>query len=92
MVVRNGGTDSSGGYLYIGFDNETDGIEIYRTDVADPSSLVDWEGPLDDATTPYLAAQYYIYDAISVNFDGTDYLYITVGDSASAVQTFRTKN
>jgi hypothetical protein len=87
MIVRNGGTDSTGGTLYVGFDNDTDGLEIWRTTNSDPSIVGDWTGPVGSSGLGY--SQTNIYDAISLSFEGTDYLYIAVGDNSDPLKIFR---
>jgi hypothetical protein len=94
MVVRNGGTDTVGGVLYVGFDNDVDGIAVYKTNEDAPSTIGDWSGWKDEmcsaSCTPI--ANYglgtagaglltKILQGISIEFEGEDYLYVAVGDS-----------
>ena len=92
---------ANGDYLYVGFNNATDGVIVFRTDDAEPSSQNDFEGDgacmapcaglggngLGDA-----ASNQMFFAAVSLVFGSTDYLYITAGDGTNAVSVFRTSN
>ncbi len=84
MIVTNGT------YIYVGFDNTTDGVRIYRTNVTNPAesdfTLIGTAG-LGDPTNIKE-----IYSAISIQ-SGTDYyIYVSAGKNATPVSVFRQVN
>lgn len=108
MIVRNGGTDASGGALYIGFDNDVGGLAAYRSVKAGhPDAQTDWTG-LNGDTCPAAPALCnpiastgwgggndfsHVLDAISVDFAGNSYMYITVGNaSTTKLRVYRQLN
>ncbi len=82
---------ANGSYLYVGFDNATTGVEIWRTNVANPTAEGDFfQIGLDGLGNA--AANQQIYSATSVQ-DGIDYyLYVSTGKSGSPVSVYRQKN
>jgi len=87
MLIRNGDM------LYVGYDNPTDGVTVYRTKsgVTDPSLVGDFEqvgaGGLGDP-----AGNVQIFSALSASHDGVDYLWMMCGKSTTKQNLYRTKN
>lgn len=102
MLVRNGGTDSSGGRLYIGFDNPVDGANTWRTKagVTNPSSEADFEAVCETGHSCSTASKQFgwangvtkIFDSLSVNDAGTDYVIITGRTGVVPMQIYRQSN
>lgn len=85
IIVKNGSK------LYIGYDNPTTGVQIWRTKdgVSDPTSESDFEqigaNGLGDASN-----NLELYSAVSLHQDGSYYVYITTGRPGSTpVQPLR---
>jgi len=84
---------ANGGRLYIGFDNATTGVEIWRTktDNSHPSALSDFEqvgaDGLGDATNNHR-----INHGFSVADGSVPYLWLICGKSGSPLTVFRTNN
>ncbi|MEM7181849.1 MAG: Calx-beta domain-containing protein [Spirochaetota bacterium] len=85
MVAQNGD------YLYVGFDNPTTGIEVWRTNTADPSVEGDFSqiggdgfGEGTDVTE--------IYDRVSLGSGSIHYLYMSIGKSGVPVRVHRQQN
>jgi hypothetical protein len=85
LLIRNGD------YLYIGFDNPTSGLEIWRTNVANPSTAGQFEqiggNGLTDPTR-YLRN----FSAVSMQQGIDHYLYVSAGDNSLPLAIFRQKN
>ncbi len=81
MIVVNGG------HLYIGFDNETNGAEVWRTTTGvEAASFADHNdlerigvSGLGILGAPDLDKNKYIISHVSIAFGGKAYLYVTVG-------------
>jgi hypothetical protein len=83
----------NGDRLYIGYDNSTDGIQIWRTlpGVTDPSLDIDFEQvSLDGFGNP--AENQRIYHALSISYEDTDYLWLLCGKSGGSIRVYRTCN
>jgi hypothetical protein len=91
----------NGDYLYVGYDNAVDGVVVFRSDATVISASSDFEGEAgctapcagiagDGFGTP--ATNVAFFDAKSLNFGGTDFLYVLVGDGVSPVSVYRTQN
>jgi hypothetical protein len=77
-------------WLYVGFDNGS-GIQIFRTNAADPLVEADFQtvtndgfGQGSDVTT--------IYHALSIEDNGTDYLWVLCGKNSDVLRVYRTSN
>lgn len=83
----------NGDRLFIGFDNNTDGIRIYRTTsgVTAPAALSDFE-QVSTCGLGYSTANTVIFHAISVPYGGLDYLWILSGETGGSMYVFRTSN
>ncbi|PJZ71488.1 hypothetical protein CH373_03090 [Leptospira perolatii] len=86
MVVKNGA------YLYVGFDNPTTGIQVWRTGDTNPgSSSSSWTkiggNGLGDATNIKQ-----IFSATSVPVGGVNYLYVSAGKNGVPVRVYRQQN
>ena len=92
---------ANGNYLYVGYDNATDGVGVFRSDAPTISASGDFEGNAgctppcagiggDGFGTP--ATNVAFFDAKSLNFGGTDFLYVMVGDGVDPVSVYRTQN
>jgi hypothetical protein len=93
MVIANGS------YLYVGFDNPTTGIQIWRTNVTNPSTETQWEQLDQSGLTDSLGNrdnlnQQKIFSAISVTdaTTGVNYLYMATGRGNYAVSVYRFQN
>jgi hypothetical protein len=91
----------NGDYLYVGYDNAVDGVAVFRSDAAVISSSSDFEGE-SGCTAPCTgiagagfgepATNVAFFDAKSLSFGGTDFLYVLVGDGMSPVSVYRAQN
>jgi hypothetical protein len=92
---------ANGDYLYVGYDNAIDGVVVFRSDATMISASSDFEGDAgcappcagvggDGFGIPATNAAF--FDAKSLNFGGTDYLYVLVGDGVDPVSVYRTQN
>ncbi|HPJ38932.1 MAG TPA: hypothetical protein PLT75_10845 [Spirochaetota bacterium] len=83
----------NGDRLYIGFDNATEGIQIYRTvpGVTAPAAQSDFE-QVSSSGLGYGAANEKIFHAISVPDGGLDYVWVLCGKSGGTMYVFRTSN
>jgi hypothetical protein len=96
---------ASGGHLYVGYDNDVDGVVVYRAGGSGTvaSSRADFNGQADcNAAFPgcaglggngfgIAAENRHFWDAISLGFGGEEYLYVTVGDGINPVRVYRTR-
>jgi hypothetical protein len=78
----------NGNYLYLGFDNATDGAGIFRsnldvTDITAPSNFSIQGG---DYGLGEAAPKKYIFSSASALKQGVNYVYITVGNTANSVR------
>ena len=86
-------------HLYVGFNNATRGVVVYRTANAAAATAADFSGRLGCAATgsscPGIggdglgAALTRIYDGRALSFAGNDYLYLAAGTATSPVQIYR---
>jgi hypothetical protein len=75
---------ANGKYLYVGFDDASAGVAIYRTSVADPSAKTDFAS----FGGPFGAVQ--ITDAIALPYEGNNWLYVAVRNgTAGPLRIFR---
>ena len=85
---------ANGDYLYVGFDNSSTGVEIWRTNNSDaggPSSYGDFSQIGSNGLgTPSLYKS--LWSAISVNQGGNYYIYVSAGNGVQPVAIFRQKN
>ncbi len=83
----------NGDRLYVGYDNATDGIRIYRTvsGVTAPSSQSDFE-QVSSGGLGNPGAITRIFHAASVSDGGTAYLWVLCGKSGGDMYVFRTGN
>ncbi|RME88649.1 MAG: hypothetical protein D6767_09830 [Candidatus Hydrogenedentota bacterium] len=97
----------NGSYMYIGYDNATYGVNIWRVDFnnaastggAIPSGTAPLESDFSLAHTNFgltgtnkTTADTRIFSSATVNDGGVDYLILTTGDGTNPVNVFRTKN
>lgn len=85
-----------GNHLYIGFDNSTNGSNIWRTDMSSVSSgSLPAESSFEMVNITGLdgsASNQRIFSHVTVNDSGTDWLIITTRDGTNAMQIYRTAN
>ncbi|KPJ82515.1 MAG: hypothetical protein AMS17_18920 [Spirochaetes bacterium DG_61] len=83
----------NGDRLYIGYDNDTDGIQLWRTvaGITDPEFDSDFEPVLTDGLGDPANNQR-IYHGLSITDGGTDYLWLLCGKDGGNVRVYRTKN
>jgi len=85
-----------GNYLYIGFDNATNGANIWRADMSGiPSGSAPAESAFTMVNIPGLdgsSTNQKIYSHITINEGGTDWLILTTRDGSNAVRIYRTAN
>jgi hypothetical protein len=81
---------ANGDYLYVGFDNASTGVEIWRTNESDPEN----EGHFTQIGGNGLGDvdMLEIYSAISISIDTDYYLYVSAGKNATPVSVYRQKN
>jgi hypothetical protein len=88
-------------HLYIGFDDATDGVRLYRSSTSAPLALSDFQGlggcsaSAGSASCPGLggnglgAGVTRIFDGRALSYGGADYLYLTAGTGTGGVTVFR---
>jgi len=86
-------------HLFVGFNNATRGIVVYRTGTAAAAAAADFSGRQGCAATgngcPGLGGDglgkglTHIYDGKALNFAGADFLYLAAGTGASPVRIYR---
>jgi hypothetical protein len=83
----------NGDRLYIGYDNDTDGIQLWRTAVGitDPGLEGDFE-PVSLDGFGDLTNNQRIYNSLSISDGGTDYLWLLSGKSGGSIRVYRTIN
>jgi hypothetical protein len=83
----------NGDRLYIGYDNSTDGIQVWRTmaGVTDPVFASDFE-PVSTDGFGDPANNERIYHGLSSPSSGTDYLWLLSGKSGGSIRFYRTSN
>ncbi len=82
---------ANGSFLYVGFDN-SDGVQIYKTDTADPGSDPSiWE-PVGDVGLGNPDNVKEIYSAISIQQGLDYYIYVSAGNGGTPVSIFRNRN
>ncbi len=83
----------NGDRLYIGYDNSTDGIQVWRTMAGktDPILASDFE-PVSTDGFGDPANNQRIYHGLSIASGGTDYLWLISGKSGGSIRFYRTKN
>ena len=82
---------ANGDYLYVGFDNSVDGVQIYRTNAANPSGENDFtQIGSNGLGTPSLYKS--LWSAISISQGADYYIYVSAGNGVQPVAIFRQKN
>lgn len=88
-------------HLYVGYDDAVDGVRIYRSTSAAPTSTADFEGQNHcnaaggSSACPGLGGNGLgtgatrIFDARALTYGGAGYVYLTAGTGTSAVRVFR---
>ncbi|GEM_PF-1079463 len=78
-------------WLYVGFDNSNNGLQIFRTNAANPLVAADFSvitnngfGQGSDVTT--------IYHALSIEDNGTHYLWVLCGKDGNELRVYRASN
>jgi hypothetical protein len=84
---------TNGDRLYIGFDNNGTGVQIFRTKsgVTDPSAESDFE-MVSSAGLGDGFNNKRIFHGLSISDGGTDYLWILCGKTAGKLRLYRTSN
>ncbi|MEM7183635.1 MAG: hypothetical protein AAF518_22195, partial [Spirochaetota bacterium] len=85
MVAHNGD------YLYVGFDNATTGIEVWRTNTADPSAEGDFTQIGGDGFGEGTNITE-VYDRVSLGSGSIHYLYMSIGKNSVPVRVHRQQN
>lgn len=93
---------STGGALYVGFDNATDGVVVFRSSRPAPSARSDFEGLAACAADTHPAAcegvggnglgdprNQRIFSGIGMQTAGSGHLYLTTGDGSGPVRVVR---
>jgi hypothetical protein len=85
---------ANGDYLYVGFDNSSTGVEVWRTnnsDASGPASYSDFSQIGSDGLG-YPSLYKSLWSAISVNQGGNYYIYLSAGNGVQPVAIFRQRN
>ncbi len=82
---------ANGSYLYVGFDNATTGVQIWRTNSANPTNEGDFSQIGGDGLGN-AAANQQIYSATSVQDGIFHYIFVSTGKPGSPVSIYRQKN
>ena len=82
---------ANGDYLYVGFDNSTTGIEVWRTNLANPSTAGDFSQIGGDGFGAGTAITE-VYSHISLQSGSIYYLYLSVGKNSIPVRVHRQQN
>jgi hypothetical protein len=83
----------NGDRLYIGYDNSTDGVQLWRTKfgITDPTLDSDFEPvSIDGFGDP--ANNHRIYHGLSISSGGNDFLWLLSGMSGGNIRVYRTSN
>jgi hypothetical protein len=83
----------NGDHLYIGYDNSTDGVQLWRTvfGVTDPTMEAEFEAVSTDGFgNP--ANNQRLYHGLSISSGGVDYLWVLSGMSGGTMNVYRTTN
>ncbi|MCB1157113.1 MAG: hypothetical protein KDK45_06380, partial [Leptospiraceae bacterium] len=81
----------NGDYLYVGFDNVSTGIEVWRTNVTNPSLESDFSQIGGDGFGSGTNITE-IYDHVSLNNGSVYYLYLSIGKNSVPVRVHRQQN
>jgi hypothetical protein len=83
----------NGDQLYLGYDNSTDGVQLWRTvvGVTDPSIEADFE-PVSTDGFGDPANNQRVYHGVSISSGGEDFLWLLSGKSGGSVRVYRTNN
>jgi len=88
-------------HLYVGYDDATDGVRLYRSSTTVPLALSDFKGQggcsasAGSASCPGLggnglgAGVTRIFDGRALSYGGADFLYLTAGTGTGGVTVFR---
>jgi len=82
---------TNGSYLYVGFDNTTTGVQVWRTNALDPLAAGDFSKIGGDGLGA-ASNNLQIFDAMSSVYSVTNYLYLTTGKSGGIVKVYRQQN
>jgi hypothetical protein len=89
---------ANGSRLYVGFDNTTDGLQIWRTkdpvanpSSANPSSASDFE-QIGGNGLGYPGTYKRLWSSITITSGSDYYIYVSAGDGSQPVAIFRQKN
>ncbi len=84
---------TNGDRLYIGYDNSTDGVQLWRTaaGVTDPVLDADFE-PVSTNGFGDPANNQRIYHGLSISDGGTGYLWLLSGKSGGRIRVYKTSN
>ncbi|MBK8396633.1 MAG: hypothetical protein IPL26_15540 [Leptospiraceae bacterium] len=82
---------TNGDYLYVGFDNATTGIEVWRTNVADPSTEGNFSQIGGDGFGSGTALTE-IYSNIALQNGSIHYIYASIGKNSIPVRVHRQQN
>ena len=91
---------ASSAFLYVGYDNATTGLQMFRTSSPAPGSEADFTGSLGCTApcTPVGSAGFgdptnaRFFDARTMTFDGVDDVWATVGAGSGPVRVYRVSN
>jgi hypothetical protein len=91
--------------LYVGFDNSVDGIVVFRSALAAPSTRGDFEGQQACSAADHPAtcaglggngldgvSNTRIFHGVSLTFAATDYVYLAAGDGTSGLRVYRMRD
>lgn len=78
-------------WLYVGFDNGSNGIQIFRTNNTDPLVAADFQTVTNDGFGQSTNITT-IYHALSIVDNGTYYLWVLCGKNLNVLRVYRTSN
>ncbi|MCP5502692.1 MAG: hypothetical protein H7A25_22530, partial [Leptospiraceae bacterium] len=81
---------TNGDYLYVGFDNHSTGAEVWRTNIADPSSENDFTQIGGDGFG--VSTNQEIFSSISLKSGSTYFIYVSIGFDGNPVKVHRQQN
>jgi len=83
----------NGERLYIGYNNSSDGLQIWRTKscITDPATEIDFESVSTDGFGDAVNNKE-IYHSLSMYVNSTDYLWVLCGSESGSLRVYRTMN